>query len=676
MNFRALSGAVLACLLAAALPGLTPAQSNFTAGNIVIYQVGDGSTTLVGTGNVAILKEFTTGGAASGFQLAFPSTGTGVKLIASGTATSEGMLTLGNNGQTLGATGYNTTFPTTGLAGTSAATVNRTVALIDGQGTATYTTLSDYADANNPRSAFTTDGTNFYAVGGNGGVRYGQVGQTTSTPLTTGTGQLNFRNVIVTGGQLYVSSGSNPTRIAAVGEGTPTSGTEVATNLPGIDNTTAPSPYQFFLARVGNPTFDGPNVLYFADDSANQIKKFAFDGTIWNAAGTVAASGARGLTGLITADNQISLFVVTGSSNNPLSTITDGSGAGTLSGSLTTLVANSGANTAFRGVAFAPARLVWAGGTGTWDVNTTANWTNTSVTGTPASRYLNAYAANFGDIGTNTAVTVEPGVHPQAVNVTNAANTYTFTNSGGSTGIQGLAALTKTGAGTLVLASPNTYSGGTFVGGGTLVAGNTSGAGSATGVGSVTVASGATLAGAGRIAPLAGNFVVVQPGGTLAPGPLASGAGVLTVAGGDTLVGTDANFRVRIVGGSPGTNGSSTGPAFPAQTTNTGLDVTAGTLEFLDGANVVIDGTGMTFALNQQYSYVVGRAPDAAALTVGALTAGDFSTIGFGATGFSLVKSGNLVILNFTPVPEPATVLGAAAAGLGLARLVRRRLRR
>jgi hypothetical protein len=45
----------------------------------------------------------------------------------------------------------------------------------------------------------------------------------------------------------------------------------------------------------------------------------------------------------------------------------------------------------------------------------------------------------------------------------------------------------------------------------------------------------------------------------------------------------------------------------------------------------------------------------------------------FSIASWTLVVGANSIDLTFTPIPEPGTVLGIAAVGLGLARVIRRR---
>jgi fibronectin-binding autotransporter adhesin len=107
----------------------------------------------------------------------------------------------------------------------------------------------------------------------------------------------------------------------------------------------------------------------------------------------------------------------------------------------------------------------WNTTSGIWD-NTTSNWINGSPN---VSLYKEGDAPVFGNISADSTITVANvaggGVTPSNVTISNAAHTYTFT--GGS--INGAASLTKSGAGTVVLNSPNGYTGGTFVNGGTLI---------------------------------------------------------------------------------------------------------------------------------------------------------------------------------------------------------------
>lgn len=317
----------------------------FTAGDLVVYRVGDGTTGLINTGNAVFLDEYTTGGTL------VQSISTG--LFASGTATSEGLLTLSADGQNLGITGYVSTAATS-LAGTTSAAVNRSIQIYGGNGTQSVaqTNLSDWASGNNPRSVY-TDGTNLWLGGAAGGASYN-----TTTPGATvslSTGITNVRQVNAFGGQLYFSTSAG---IFSQGTGLPTTAS-APTNL-GIPTTG--SPYSFFFAKL-NAASTGFDTAYVADDNATTggIQKYSFVGGAWIASGLATATGVRGLTGTVTA-NGVQLFGTTGGSSaaggGTLFGFTDTTGYNSaISGSATSLAtANlSGVGKeSFRGVAFVP----------------------------------------------------------------------------------------------------------------------------------------------------------------------------------------------------------------------------------------------------------------------------------------------------------------------------------
>lgn len=350
--FGVLICAVLAFL--AAPLGAAP----FTPGNLVVYRVGTGvAGSLVNTGSAVFLDEYTpAGGLVQSIPLPTTANGAQRQLISSGTATSEGLLTRSVDGRYLLLTGYGADIPTTSLASTAGTTVPRVVGRVGADGVVdTSTALTDFASGNNPRSVVSTDGTTLWVTGGAGGIRSTTFGSTTSTQISTTV--TNLRACLVFDDQLYVSTSSgSAVRIGTVGSGLPTAAGEVITNLPGF--VTTGSPYSFFLADL-NAGVAGVDTLYVAEDSTGggQIQKYSLVGGVWTANGTVAAAAVRGLTGSVSGTT-VTLYGATGASGAASSSFiysfvdTSGYNAA-LTGTVSTLV-TAAANTAIRGVAFAP----------------------------------------------------------------------------------------------------------------------------------------------------------------------------------------------------------------------------------------------------------------------------------------------------------------------------------
>lgn len=406
----------LAALAVAALVLAAPlaAAQDFTAGNLVVYRVGSGApATLVNTGNPVFLDEYSPTGTLVR-SVALPTTAADAQrqCIASGTASSEGMLTRSSDGQFLIATCYARDPGGSGsISGTTSVAVPRVVARVGVDASVdTSTALTDMASGNNIRSGAAVDGNGFWVSGGTGGVRYATLGATTSTSISTTIA--NLRNLAIFDGQLYVSTGSGTTRMATVGTGTPTSTDQTITALPGISSTNSASPYAyaFFDLDAGVP---GVDTLYVADDNAASlspaITKFSLVGGSWVSNGSVgaAADSYRGLIGSASGGT-VTLFATrrggtAAAGGGELVSISDASGYNGAFTGTPTLLATAATNTAFRGVALAPV----------------------SAAPTPPSGTGIATPATLPNDGTSTSalrVQVTPGTNPTSTGVTVTAN--------------------------------------------------------------------------------------------------------------------------------------------------------------------------------------------------------------------------------------------------------------
>jgi len=361
---------ILGTLAIVILGGIvTTLAAPFTPGNLVVYRVGDGAATLTSAATPVFLDEYTTvGSLMQSIPLPTAVSGSNRRLTASGSSTSEGLMTLSVNGQFLMIPGYDADVGTAAVPQTASTVVNRVVGRVDASAHIdTTTALSDaYSGTTNNnaniRGATSTNGVDIWTTGtaqtsmaATAGSRYTTLGSTTSTQLSTTVTNLRATNIF--GGQLYVSSGLATFRLGTVGTGTPTTSGQTITSLPGFPTATGGnplSPYQFFFADLDGGVA-GLDTLYVADDGSvangGGIQKYSLVGGSWTANGIVALAGTRGLTGVVNGSS-VTLYVTNGST---LQTLTDTSGYNvTINGTLAS-IAMAGTNTAFRGVAFVPA---------------------------------------------------------------------------------------------------------------------------------------------------------------------------------------------------------------------------------------------------------------------------------------------------------------------------------
>ena len=263
-----------------------PIVQPFTAGDVVVYRVGQGIAALAGDATAVFLDEYTPGGTLVQ-SVPLPTTsvnGGNQALVASGSASSEGQINLSANGEFVVLTGYDAALGTASVSSTTSVSTPRTIGLVSASGNVyTTTALNDFATGNNIRGATSIDGSNLWVTGAAGGLAFTTPGSTTSTALDPA-GEQNLRDVVITDGNLYVSSQKSDVA-ASVGSGTPTVPPQTLTALPGL-----PSPANtvnangFYLAHL-NGAGTAVDTLYVTDQVANsgagQIDKYSLVGGTW-----------------------------------------------------------------------------------------------------------------------------------------------------------------------------------------------------------------------------------------------------------------------------------------------------------------------------------------------------------------------------------------------------------
>lgn len=230
---------------------------------------------------------------------------------------------------------------------------------------------------------------------------------------------------------------------------------------------------------------------------------------------------------------------------------------------------NSAISVTFSGSA---ASLLWLGTPGgTWDVNTSSNWSN----GGSGDKFYQFDHVSFTDGATGTTnVVLDDTVTPASVTFDHSTKNYTLSGSGAIAGVTGLL---KSGTGTLTLTTNNTYTGDTVITAGALQVG-TGGTAGSIGTGAVvndgslainrsdSVAIANAISGAGSLSMLGAGTVILTADNsytgstTVASGTLQVGNGGTTGSLGDTTAvtnnGTLAFNRSGTVTVTPGITGA------------------------------------------------------------------------------------------------------------------------
>jgi hypothetical protein len=264
----------LSSLLAISFAG--PATAQFTAGNLVVLQVGDGSVALSNSSTASFLNQYSTTGSFIN-QTALPTSGTN-QLTMSGTATSEGQITRSLDGSSILVAGYDSA-PGVALIASSTG-VSRKAISINVSAAVSASGSTTLYSGNNIRGAF-SDGTTTWGSGPGSGIVNLTAGTVVSnTPIN------NARVVNSFNGNLYFStaqgnSTSTTHGVYQVGTGFPTAGPATQTQL--FDTGGSSSSYAFSISPAGT-------TVYIADDRAGTsgggVQKWTLSGTTWSLAVT------------------------------------------------------------------------------------------------------------------------------------------------------------------------------------------------------------------------------------------------------------------------------------------------------------------------------------------------------------------------------------------------------
>ncbi len=420
----------------------------FTAGKLVVEQIGDG-TTLSGNSFIVKMLQFNTSGAGQQPSLivslpaaAIAPTNSPYNLVESGTSTSSGYISLSSDKSYVIMPGYNAAPGTASI--TSAAGIGRTIGKVLPNGTsqtnATYNSLT----GNNYRSVV-SDGNRYWLIGANG-IVYSATGSTTGTTTTaTSVFTTNGRIGVIFNNTLFVST--NSTSFNGTGSNLGIYQVGSFNSLP--TTTVAPGTATNIINAPGGSAYGfafSPNGLtcYVADDrntGLGGIQKWTYSGAFstttgwsggtWSLAYTLGTGvsniGARGLTVDFAGANPIIYSTSAEVSGNRIFTITD-SGINSVTSTLTT----SGINLIYRGLCFSPEPLPCTSPLITSTTGTTpvcaGSTLNLGVVATGTSPLSYAWS------GPNTFTS--PAQNPSILNATTAASglyTVTVTNACGTT---------------------------------------------------------------------------------------------------------------------------------------------------------------------------------------------------------------------------------------------------
>jgi hypothetical protein len=337
----------------------------FTAGDIVVSRVGDGSAALNSSATATFLDEYNPSTQALVQSIALPTSGNSLTEI--GNRSSGGRVTASADGHTLSIAGYQQ------APGGTISGVDVVVGVVNPDGTIDATTKISPADLLSSEfvgSTASADGLGFW-VATEHFLRYVPFG---NSDLTSSTAVSNFfpfppATAISPAGQLYVDGGAGAQSNgvpaidgpATIGTGLPTNAGQTGTVLAGFPTSrdssgNFPSPEQFVISPDGNTIFVADNRT---DGSGGILEFFQSIPGFWTEVGNLQAgsgadSGLRGLAADFSGSAPVLYATTTAGSANRVVEITGGTLDGSAPSFSITTLATAATNEVFTGVAPAP----------------------------------------------------------------------------------------------------------------------------------------------------------------------------------------------------------------------------------------------------------------------------------------------------------------------------------
>ncbi len=336
-------GRLLCCLLVCAQ---LPAGAQWATGNLVVLQVGDSLTALTSAAAPVFLQEYYAAVPAQQpvHSMALPTTGTG-RLTISGSAGTEGLMSLSTDSNHLVVAGYDAAPGTAAVNGTTASNVNRVVDTVNAQSIGGRSITSLAFSTTNFRAATKGAGAKYWGGGGSSGVYF--LG-TSNAAGTLGTTATNVRFLQAANGNIYYTSAASGSLGLNKITGQPTTSGNAGTLLFAAGSS---SLYGFAV----NAT---ETVAYLCDDrtgAAGGIYKWTATAGVWTLADTLitgagSGAGARSVTVDWSGAYPV-LYVI--AKDNRLVRLVDSNSAPGIPNAYVTLATAPG-NTAFRSVCFVP----------------------------------------------------------------------------------------------------------------------------------------------------------------------------------------------------------------------------------------------------------------------------------------------------------------------------------